>query len=113
MIGSAQVDAVIEHPLVRAVTLTGSGPAGRAVGAQGRRDAEEDRARARRQRSVSGAGRMPTSSWPPTVCAKGRLVNAGQSCIAAKRFIVVDAVRSEFEPRFVGEDAAPRSSAIR
>src|SRR5260370_26023454 len=30
MIGSRQVDAVIEHPLVRAVTLTGSGPAGRA-----------------------------------------------------------------------------------
>jgi succinate-semialdehyde dehydrogenase/glutarate-semialdehyde dehydrogenase len=31
MIGSRQVDEVIEHPLVRAVTLTGSGPAGRAV----------------------------------------------------------------------------------
>jgi succinate-semialdehyde dehydrogenase/glutarate-semialdehyde dehydrogenase len=31
MIANKQVDAVIEHPLVRAVTLTGSGPAGRAV----------------------------------------------------------------------------------
>jgi hypothetical protein len=31
IIGSRRVDAVIEHPLVRAVTLTGSGPAGRAV----------------------------------------------------------------------------------
>ncbi|MDH8442306.1 aldehyde dehydrogenase family protein, partial [Klebsiella pneumoniae] len=31
MISSAQVDAVLENPLVRAATLTGSGPAGRAV----------------------------------------------------------------------------------
>src|SRR5260370_17721267 len=31
MIGSPQVPSVIEHPLIRAVTLTGSGPAGRAV----------------------------------------------------------------------------------
>src|SRR2546428_808586 len=34
MIGSRQVEPVIEHPLVRAVTLTGSGPAGRKVGSK-------------------------------------------------------------------------------
>lgn len=34
-------------------------------------------------------------------CVKGRLINAGQSCIAAKRFIIVDQIYNEFEERFV------------
>jgi len=42
------------------------------------------------------------------VCTKARLVNGGQSCIAGKRFIVVDAVRAEFERRFVQRMQAPR-----
>ena len=35
------------------------------------------------------------------VCAKGRLINCGQSCIAAKRFIVVETIRRPFEDLFV------------
>ena len=42
------------------------------------------------------------------VCAKGRLVNSGQSCIAAKRFIVVEDVRSEFERLFTARMGAAR-----
>jgi succinate-semialdehyde dehydrogenase/glutarate-semialdehyde dehydrogenase len=100
LVGSERVETLIEHPLVRAVTLTGSGPAGRAVaGAAGRslkktvlelggsdpyvilEDADLDRA--------------------IETCVKSRLINSGQSCIAAKRFIVVEPVRETFERGFV------------
>ena len=107
MIGSAAVDAVIEHPLVRAVTLTGSGPAGRAVA-----------------RTAGGmlkkivlelGGSDPylvlqdaDLELAATVCTKARLVNGGQSCIAGKRFIVVESVRREFEQRFVQKMKAAR-----
>jgi len=43
-----------------------------------------------------------------TVCTKARLINSGQSCIAGKRFIVVDAIRHDFEDRFVEQMAAAR-----
>src|SRR5258708_6074894 len=100
LIGSKEVAAVIEHPLVRAVTLTGSGPAGRAVASK---------AGAMLKKTVLELG----GSDPyliledadlvhaATVSARGRLLNAGQSCIAAKRFIVVDKVRTRFEKLFV------------
>src|SRR5574338_1435201 len=107
MIGTEQVPAVIEHPLVKAVSLTGSAAAGRAVA------------------RIAGASLKKTvlelgGSDPylvlhdadlevaAAVCAKGRLVNSGQSCIAAKRFIVVEEVRSEFERLFAARMGAAR-----
>jgi succinate-semialdehyde dehydrogenase/glutarate-semialdehyde dehydrogenase len=100
LIGNAQVEAVIAHPLVRAVTLTGSGPAGRAVAAQA--------GRMLKKTVLELGGSDPylvledaDPNLAATVCVKGRLVNGGQSCIAAKRFIVVEAVRDAFEQRLV------------
>ena len=107
LIGARQVDAVIEHPRVRAVTLTGSGPAGRAVAAK---------AGAMLKKTVlelggSDAYLVLKDADPETaaaICTKARLVNGGQSCIAGKRFIVVDAVRAAFERHFVESMRAAR-----
>src|ERR1700730_4024533 len=100
LIGSKEVTAVIEHPLVRAVTLTGSGPAGRAVAGK---------AGAMLKKTVLELGGSDPYlvledadlEQAAALCTKGRLINTGQSCIAAKRFIVVDKVRSRFEELFV------------
>mgnify|MGYP003575087411 FL=1 len=107
LIGNAQVDAAIGHPLVRAVTLTGSGPAGSAVA----RKAGE----MLKKTVLELGGSDPylvledaDLDLAARVCTKGRLVNGGQSCIAAKRFIVVEPVRHEFEQRFVQKMKAVR-----
>jgi succinate-semialdehyde dehydrogenase/glutarate-semialdehyde dehydrogenase len=100
LVGSAQVKAVIEHPLVRAVTLTGSTPAGKAVAAQ---------AGGVVKKTVLELG----GSDPYIVledadldhavqtCVTSRLINSGQSCVNAKRFVVVEPLLAGFTERFV------------
>jgi succinate-semialdehyde dehydrogenase/glutarate-semialdehyde dehydrogenase len=100
LIGSGHVKAVIENPLVRAVTLTGSTPAGKTVAAQ---------AGAVLKKTVLELG----GSDPYVIledadldhaaqtCVNSRLINSGQSCIAAKRFIVVEPVLAAFTDRFL------------
>jgi succinate-semialdehyde dehydrogenase/glutarate-semialdehyde dehydrogenase len=107
MIGSARVEAVIDNPLVRAATLTGSGPAGRAVAG---------RAGSRLKKTVLELGGSDPYlvledadlELAAAVCARGRLINSGQSCIAAKRFIVVDTVHDRFVELFVKRMAAAK-----
>jgi succinate-semialdehyde dehydrogenase/glutarate-semialdehyde dehydrogenase len=102
LIGKTRVVDVIRHPVIAAVTLTGSASAGKAVA------------------SVAGEALKKTvlelgGSDPYLIladadlddaveaCVTARMVNSGQSCIAGKRFLVVEQHRSAFEERIVAE----------
>jgi succinate-semialdehyde dehydrogenase/glutarate-semialdehyde dehydrogenase len=102
MIGSKMVGDVIAHTHVRAVSLTGSTPAGRDVAAKA------GAALKKTVLELGGADAYLILSdadveFAAAACAKGRLVNSGQSCIAAKRFIVVEGIRARFEQQLVAE----------
>ena len=105
LIGSAEVKAVIEDPRVKAVTLTGSEPAGRSVasiaGAQVKKAVLE----------LGGSDPfivMPSADLDAaaTMAVKARVGNNGQSCIAAKRFIVHTDVYDEFARLFAEKTSA-------
>ena len=100
LIEIAQVEAVLKDDRVAALTVTGSEQAGRALGAQ---------AGAALKKSVMELGGsdpfivMPSADLEEAVATavRARCVNSGQSCIAAKRFIVAHEIFEEFAARFV------------
>lgn len=100
LIGSPAVEAVIENPKICAVTLTGSTPAGQAVASK---------AGSLLKKSVLELGGsdpyiiLEDADLQDVVpaCVTSRLINSGQSCIAAKRFIVVENKRAAFEDMYV------------
>ncbi len=100
LVNNQVVANIIEHPYVKAVTLTGSTPAGKSV--------------ASKAGSVMKKTVLELGGSDPYVilkdadldlavdtCVTSRLINGGQSCIAAKRFIVVNEIRNRFEEMFV------------
>lgn len=105
LIGADAVAEVIAHPAVRAVSLTGSDAAGRKVAAM---------AGSHLKKTVLELGGSDAFvvlddadlDLAAEMAVKGRFINAGQSCIAAKRFIVVEPVAAAFMERLrVGIEA--------
>ena len=100
LISSKSVKQVIENPKVKAVTLTGSAPAGRSVASIAGNALKKsvlelggsDPYLILADADVEAAARL---------CVASRLINAGQSCIGAKRFIAVDSVYDQFKSEFV------------
>jgi len=102
LVGSGAVEAIIEDPRVRAVTLTGSEAAGRAVGATAGHTIKPSVL----ELGGSDAFIVMPSADLDTAVAKAvhsRTLNNGQSCVNAKRFIVHEEIADEFVSRMVAK----------
>jgi succinate-semialdehyde dehydrogenase/glutarate-semialdehyde dehydrogenase len=102
LVASKRVAGIIASPQVTAVTLTGSTPAGRAVASKA--------GEMLKKTVLELGGSDPylvledaDLELASETCAASRLINSGQSCIAAKRFIVAEPVRKRFEEMFVAK----------
>lgn len=100
LIGSSQVEAIVKDDRIKAVTLTGSEPAGASVAATA--------GQAIKKTVLELGGSDPfivlesaDIEAAATTATQARMLNNGQSCIAAKRFIVAESVAAEFEQKLI------------
>jgi succinate-semialdehyde dehydrogenase / glutarate-semialdehyde dehydrogenase len=95
-----QSDKIIKHELVRGVTLTGSPDAGRTIA---------KKAGAALKKTVMELGSNDAYivledadlELAVKMCVRGRIYNNGETCVAAKRFVVVDKIYDEFRDAYV------------
>ncbi|MCG8373970.1 MAG: NAD-dependent succinate-semialdehyde dehydrogenase [Balneolales bacterium] len=99
LIDKEKMKPIVQHSGIAAVTLTGSTRAGKAVAAQAGESLKKT--------VLELGGSDPyliledaNLDLAAEICATSKLINSGQSCVAAKRFIVVESVYDEFIARF-------------
>ncbi|MFP5268703.1 NAD-dependent succinate-semialdehyde dehydrogenase [Coleofasciculus sp.] len=100
LIGANQVEAIVSDPRIKAATLTGSEPAGASLAATAGKHLKKT------VLELGGSDPfivLESADLDAAVstAVTARMINNGQSCIAAKRFIVADAIADEFEKRLV------------
>jgi succinate-semialdehyde dehydrogenase/glutarate-semialdehyde dehydrogenase len=96
LVPSARIEKIIEHPAIAAVTLTGSTAAGRKVAEAAGRNLKKQ------VLELGGSDAYVVMDdvdieAAAKICVDGRLKNSGQSCVAAKRFIVTKKIKKRFE----------------
>lgn len=108
IVGPDQASRLVEHPGIATVTFTGSTATGKKIAAL---------AGATMKKCVFELGGSDPYlvladadlALAAEMCAAARLYNNGQSCVAAKRIIVIESVRAKFEAMFVARMSARRS----
>jgi succinate-semialdehyde dehydrogenase/glutarate-semialdehyde dehydrogenase len=107
LVNSSMVEKIIENPLIQAVTITGSTDAGKQVA---------QKAGSLIKKTVLELGGSDSYviledadlEKAAEICVNSRIINSGQSCIAAKRFIVVKSVQKPFTKLFLSKMKAKK-----
>lgn len=96
LVPSDRIEKIIEHPAIAAVTLTGSTAAGRKVAEAAGRNLKKQVLELGGSDAYVVMGDVDIEA-AAKICVDGRLKNSGQSCVAAKRFIVTRKIKKRFE----------------